>query len=171
MARLRRQIKEEILTGQQMPQGIAATNIGDIDGDPISNVRYIRRVAAILGDHAVDQQNLCAQRDETPRDGRADEAQPAGNYRPGAGISFEPRIRPRCHPAPPSRRADIPRIPPTAIPIVCVFPHPWAEVEDARVSRETEGLDVIRKEGPSAATNDRSEERRVGKECRSRWSP
>ena len=72
MARLRRQIKEEILTRQKMPQGITATNIGNVDGDPISNVRYIRRVAAIFGDHAVDQQNLDAERDETPRDGRAD---------------------------------------------------------------------------------------------------
>jgi hypothetical protein len=104
MAGLRRQIKEEILTRQKMPQGIAAANIGDVDGDPISNVRYIRRVPTVPGDHAVDQQNLCAQRDEAPRDGRADEAQPAGNHRPSAGISFEPRIRPKCHPASPLGR-------------------------------------------------------------------
>ena len=37
--------------------------------------------------------------------------------------------------------------------------------------RVDRGLDLIRKESFAVVVMDRSEERRVGKECRSRWSP
>ena len=42
------------------------------------------------------------------------------------------------------------------------------EVEDAIYSRDlTDVIDILKE----MMKNDRSEERRVGKECRSRWSP
>jgi len=49
--------------------------------------------------------------------------------------------------------------------IVAIGPkRPQIEAEEVRSSLETAGLDAV-------VVNTRSEERRVGKECRSRWSP
>src|SRR5215469_13337405 len=97
MARLRREIKQEIPPLEQMPQTVATADIGNIDGHPIVNVGDIGEVAAIFGDHAVDKQNVSAEGDEPPCDGRADQAQTAGNYRAGAGINFKPSLRPWAH--------------------------------------------------------------------------
>lgn len=72
-----------------MPQTVAAADIGDIDAHPITNVRDVGEVAAIFWDHAVDQQNLGANRDEAPRDRGADEAETSGNQHLCAGIGFE----------------------------------------------------------------------------------
>ena len=91
MAGLRRQVEEKILAVEQMRQGVAAANIGDVDSHPIADIGDIGEIAAIFGDHAVDEQNLGAERDEAPRNRRADEAQTAGDNRPGAGIGAEAR--------------------------------------------------------------------------------
>jgi len=93
MAGLRRQVEQEVLTADPKPQGIAAVDIGNVDVHPIADISDIGKIAAIFGDHAVDQQNLDAERDETPRDGRADKVLTAGDRRPRAGIGFKARIR------------------------------------------------------------------------------
>src|SRR5215471_20951775 len=97
MARLRREIEQEIPPLEQMPQTVAAADIGYVDGNPIVNVGDVGEVAAIFGDHAVDQQNFGAEGDEPPRDGRADQAQTAGYYRAGVGVGLQTRIRSGAH--------------------------------------------------------------------------
>ena len=92
MAGLRRQVEQKILASEQMRQGVSAADIGDVDTHPIAYIGNIGEIAAILGNHAVDEQNLGAEPDETPRDRRADEAQTAGDHRPGTGIGIEARI-------------------------------------------------------------------------------
>ena len=86
VAGLRRQVERKILAGEQMRQGIPAANVGNVDRHPIAYIGDIGEVAAIFGNHAVDEQDLGAERDQTPRDRRADQTQTAGNHRPGAGI-------------------------------------------------------------------------------------
>ncbi len=103
MTRLRCQVEKEILTAEQMPQAIAAPDIGDVDGYAISDVGDIGEVAAVFGDHAVNQQYFCIEQDEAPCDCRADKAQAADDDRPGSAISFEPLIRLKDHLGPPSR--------------------------------------------------------------------
>ena len=66
MARLRRQIEEEIPAQQKMRQCIPTANIGDIDGYQIPNICDIRQVAAVFRDKAVDQQNFGAECNEAP---------------------------------------------------------------------------------------------------------
>ena len=43
----------------------------------------------------------------------------------------------------------------------------YAEFEDFEVTEARDGMEAV----ALCRENDRSEERRVGKECRSRWSP
>ena len=54
-------------------------------------------------------------------------------------------------------------------------PPPLLEIRDLRKSYGTrtvlDGLDLVLPPGIHALLGPRSEERRVGKECRSRWSP
>jgi hypothetical protein len=71
-----------------MRQGKSAADIGDIDCQPITDIGDI---AAIIRDHAVHEQYLSTQRDETPGDRGADQAQSTGNHRPSAGTSARRR--------------------------------------------------------------------------------
>ena len=63
MAGLRRQVEKKILTGEQVRQGKAAADIGNIDRHPIADIGDIGEIAAIIRDHAVNQQNLGTKRD------------------------------------------------------------------------------------------------------------
>ena len=48
--------------------------------------------------------------------------------------------------------------------------HPWLSDEELVIDRG-EGVWVWTQKGKKLLDGERSEERRVGKECRSRWSP
>jgi hypothetical protein len=97
MTGLRRQVEQKILAGEQVWQGISAPNVGYVDRNSIAYISDICEIAAILGDHAVDEQDLGPKRDETPSDRGADQAQAAGNHRPSAGIGSEARLRTPSH--------------------------------------------------------------------------
>src|SRR5262249_16869542 len=83
----------KILSVEQMPEGVAAANISDVDGHPITDIGDVGKVAAVFGDHAVEQQHVRAEGDETAGDCRPDEAQTAGDQRSGAALGFKPWIR------------------------------------------------------------------------------
>src|ERR1700730_16109802 len=97
MTGLRREVEQKILAGEQMRQGKPATDVGNVDRHPMAYVGNIGEIAAIVRDHAVDEQYLGPKRDETPSDRGADQAQAAGNHGPGAGIGNEARINVLSH--------------------------------------------------------------------------
>jgi hypothetical protein len=97
MARLRRQVEQKILAGEQVWQGISAPNVGYVDRNSIAYISDIGEIAAILGDHAVDEQNFGPERDETPSDRGADQTQAAGNHRAGTGIGIQARMSAPTH--------------------------------------------------------------------------
>ena len=97
MAGLRRQVEQKILAGKQMRQRKSATDIGNVDRHPIAHVGDVGEIAAIIRDHAVDEEHLGPKRDETPSDRGADQAQSAGNHRPGASIGIQARVSARSH--------------------------------------------------------------------------
>ena len=92
VAGLRREVEQEILPGQQMAHRLAVANIGDVDPHPIADIGDVGDIAARLGDHAVDQQHLGAERDQTPGQRRPDQAEPAGNHHAGAAECGKTRI-------------------------------------------------------------------------------
>ena len=151
VAGLRRQVEKKILAGEQVWQRKSAADIGDIDDNPIADIGDIGEIAAIIRDHAVDEQYLGAERDETPGDRRADQAQPAGNDRPGTGVGLEaggrasiPRsdadlVSPLAHPLP-NRFAASPvrdRNNATSVPPI---PHARLNVELARFCKKFTGV-------------------------------
>ncbi len=85
MAGLSSQVEEIFPPVQQMAQPVHIADVGDIDGQPIGNVGDVEEIAAIFRDQAVDQQHVAAKRDEPPRQGRADEAEPTGDQNARAG--------------------------------------------------------------------------------------
>src|SRR2546425_11928687 len=89
-------------------------------------------------------------------------AQPLGD----TGLRFRPqRERGGESPATPFRQADLPHT-----PVPCrAAPHQPLPLQQVQVPQQR---GVVHHGRPGKARNaDRSEERRVGKECRSRWSP
>src|SRR5690349_19600472 len=94
MARLRRKVEEEISAREQMRQGVSAPDIGDVDRHPIAYLSDIRKIAAIFGDHAVDQQNLRPERNEATGNRRADETQASGYHRSRPGIGPKTQVSP-----------------------------------------------------------------------------
>jgi len=94
-----------------MAQSIPASDIGNVHGYSISDPRYIRKVATVFGDHAVDQENLGAEIEKAPCKRGADKAQPAGNDCPGARIDLQARVRSGCHPCPVMKgRSELPKV-------------------------------------------------------------
>jgi hypothetical protein len=62
--------------------------VSKIDRHPVADVIYIKKVAAIFRDQAVNERDLRLKVDKAPRQGRADEAQPARdeNVRPDKNV-------------------------------------------------------------------------------------
>ncbi len=97
MTGLRRQVEQEILAGQQKAQRLAVADIGDVDPHPVADIGDIGEIAARLRHHAVDQHHFGAERDETARQSRADQADAAGDQHAGIAKRSKARIRTATH--------------------------------------------------------------------------
>jgi len=80
MAGLAGKVEQEILAEQQMAQRGRIADIGDVDPYPLAYVGDVGEIGARLGDHAVDEQYLGAERHQTPRHRRTYEADATGDH-------------------------------------------------------------------------------------------
>ncbi len=96
VAGLAGEVEQEILAGEQLAQRRPIADIGNVDPHPLLYVGDVGKIPAGFGDHAVEEQHLGAERQQTPRQRRADEADAAGDHhmRAAEGGKTPVRIQP-----------------------------------------------------------------------------
>jgi hypothetical protein len=77
VARLPGEVEQEILPAHQARQPRPVAHVRDMHAHAAGDPREVAAVAAIFRDQAVHDRDLGAERDQRPREIRADEAQPA----------------------------------------------------------------------------------------------
>jgi hypothetical protein len=75
MRDLSRDVENYVLTHYQIANRVVIAKIGDADLDSLFESRYVRTIASMLGDHRVDDQNLCPKLDPLLREVGTDKAE------------------------------------------------------------------------------------------------
>ena len=91
VASLAREVEEKVASLDQGGHGVWVADIRHVHFDAIPDAMDIEEVAAIFRNQAVNQNDLCAQVDETPRQRGTDESQTARDedIRPGENTGVE----------------------------------------------------------------------------------
>ena len=85
VAGLARQIEQEVVAADEVPQAVLVSNVGDVDLDAAGELGDVEEVAAVLGYQAIDERDVGAVFNESTGEVRSDEAQPTGHKYPLAG--------------------------------------------------------------------------------------
>jgi hypothetical protein len=88
---------------------MTTADVGNVDLHPITDIDDVGWIAAIFGDHAVDEHNFCAKLDEAPCQRGTDKAYTTGDHYPRTGKRLEARIETGAHHL--SRSTEIPPVP------------------------------------------------------------
>src|SRR5262249_572951 len=86
------EVEQEILTCEQVPQNVATADVGDVDRYPIADIADVGSIAAVFGDHTVDEQNSGTKTNEAACQRRTDKTHSTGDCHPRARKHFEPRM-------------------------------------------------------------------------------
>ena len=79
MARLAREVEQNVLALQEIPEAVLVADVGDVDPDLIRDLRHVAEVPPVLRDQAVNQRHVRAFANEAAGEVRADEPQAAGD--------------------------------------------------------------------------------------------
>ena len=86
MARLSGEVEDDLLATHERLDTVPISDIGDVDPDPVADVRDIALPSAVLRDQRVHQDDLRPCLDECSSKRRPDEAEPSGNEHPATSI-------------------------------------------------------------------------------------
>src|SRR5262249_39152503 len=90
MAGLAGEIEKKLAFPNERRDRGRITNIGKIDNHPVADVVDVEKVAAIFRDQAIHESDSCAELDQAPGQGRADESQPSSDKDIGSCKNIEP---------------------------------------------------------------------------------
>jgi hypothetical protein len=84
MARLACEVKDQVLSADEISQGVGIANVTNVDSDAVSNLSDVEEVAAGILVQAIDENNLGSCVDKASRQSRADQTDSTGykNLRP-----------------------------------------------------------------------------------------
>ena len=82
------EIEDDVPPGDEIVHRRLLADVGDVDAHPISDAIDVEQVAAVIRNERVDQQHVCAERDELPRQIAADESEAAGNHDRSAAVEL-----------------------------------------------------------------------------------
>ena len=88
MTGLAGEIEKKVASFNQGRHGWRVAHIRKIDSHAIANVMNVKDITAVFGNHAVHQRDFGVKTNETPRKGRANEAEPAGDEHVRSGELF-----------------------------------------------------------------------------------
>src|SRR5205814_1343114 len=75
MTRLPSQIKEIVFPLDEILHAVGVTHVGDVDLRPVLQTLNIEKVAAVIGDQAINESQVSPQASESPRQVGANKAQ------------------------------------------------------------------------------------------------
>ena len=67
---------------------LCVAHVGDVDAERVLDAVDIEEIAAVVRDHAIDEQHVCAELHQPARQVAADEPQPAGDQHAAAAIEL-----------------------------------------------------------------------------------
>ena len=88
VAHLTREVEDDVAIPHEIVHRALLPDVGDVDAHAVGDAVDVEEVAAVVGDERVDEQDVGAQIDETPREIAADETEAAGDHHRAAAIEF-----------------------------------------------------------------------------------